>query len=810
MSIAKKILLGCLSLTSVTIVFGLLAWSAQAELGTIAFRIYDEAFMSMSYLRSAQNTVVVLSRDLALGRADPAKFAEQIASATGDLQVAHDRAMSKQGVKTAGRLQQDVAALGHDIERTHALPPPQQIEAIEDSFDEAVEVYAGDGYRARRAVTALVRQTMLHTWIAMGASLGIALLITIVLSRAILPSLRHAVGIATAIANGRLDNRIDGRGRSETGTLMRALATMQGSIAEKIARIHALMAEQASHHASETAQQHARFEAALNNMVQGLCMFDAGGRVLVHNHRFAEMFGTPPEHASAADALPPGLLGEEMMAGHARNSRSFSQALGDGRTISVAQEPMPDGGWVATFEDVTERHRAEARLTHMARHDALTGLPNRVFYRELMERPLAQVRRDGGLAVLCLGLDHFKTVNDSLGHPVGDALLQAVARRLLDITRETDTVVRLGGDEFAVIQSSAIQPTEAKALAERLVASIATPFEVLGHEVAIGASVGIAVTTDGEITPDGLLKCADLAMVRAKVDGRGTYRFFEEEMDARMQARRLLEVDLRQAVVEGQFEVYYQPLVNAGTGEVSSFEALIRWPHPKRGMVSPGTFIPLAEELGLISNIGLWVLGRACADAVTWPEDVKVAVNLSAVQFRNRNLAISIAAALQQSGLPAHRLEVEITESLLLQDSEATLAILHEIHALGVRIAMDDFGTGYSSLSYLRLFPFDKIKIDQSFVRNLGDGDDGLAIIRAVVGLGRALGMGIVAEGVETRQQFDLLRDEGCHQIQGYLVSRPKPVSDVAGIIASNAAPPAAGASQDVHVPGFREAAVSS
>ena len=788
MSIAKKILLGCLSLTMVTIVFGVLARGAQTELGAIAFKIYDEAFMSMSYLRSAQNTLVGLSRDLALGHTDPGKFAKRIASAAGDLKVAHDRAMSAQGVQASSELQQEVAGLGLQLARTHRLPPSQQLATIEAAFDEAVEVYAGDGYRARRAVATLVRQTTVRIWAAMGVSLAVALLITVLLSRAILPSLRHAVGIATSIANGRLDNRIDGRGKSETGMLLRALAAMQGSIAEKIARIQALMAEQASHHASETALQHARFEAALNNMVQGLCMFGPEGRVLVHNRRFAEMFGQPAVHASVVETLPAALRGGvSAKGGSGPGPQSFSQALDDGRTIAVAKEPMADGGWVATFEDITERQRAEERLAHMARHDALTGLPNRVSYREQMGRALTQVRREGGLAVLCLGLDHFKTVNDALGHPVGDALLQAVAGRLLEITREADTVVRLGGDEFAVIQSAATQPTEAKVLAERLVASLAAPFDVLGHQVAIGASVGIAVTTDGEVAPDGLLKCADLAMVRAKLDGRGTYRFFEEEMDARMQARRLLEIDLRQAVIEGQFDVYYQPLVNSADGAVSGFEALLRWPHPTRGMVSPGEFVPLAEELGLISTIGLWVLDRACADAVAWPDGVKVAVNLSALQFRNRNLARCVAAALERSGLPSQRLELEITESLLLQDSETTLAILHEIRALGVRISMDDFGTGYSSLSYLRLFPFDKIKIDQSFIRSLDASGEGMAIIRAVVGLGRALGMRVVAEGVETQEQFDLLRREGCDQIQGYLISRPKPVGAVKGIVAAQA-----------------------
>ena len=793
MSIARKILLGCLSLTLVTLAVGLLGSGAQSQLATIGLRIYDEAFMSMSYLRSAQNTLVAMSRDLASGRLERTEALDRFATAATDLDVARDRAMSPQGKQAAERLHERVLQLSEGIQQTGALPEAQQLDDIEEAFDLAVEVYAGDGYRFRRAVAKLVEQTRARAWAAMGVSLAVAFVITALLSRAIIPSVRHAVGIASAIAAGKLDNHIDGGGGSETGVLLRALAVMQASIAEKMARIEALMAEQASNHASETAQQHARFEAALDNMVQGLCMFGGDGRMMVSNRRFSDMFGPPPDEACAADALPAALLavmsGSE---GPGRASCSVTRTLEDGRVITASQEPMDGGGWVATFDDVTEHRRVEAQVAHMARHDDLTGLPNRVAYREQMERALAQVRRGGGVAVLCLGLDHFKTINDTLGHPVGDALLKAAAQRLIEITREADTVVRLGGDEFAVIQSAATQPTEAKALGERLVAALGLPFEVTGHEIAIGASVGIAVTTDGEATADSLLMNADLALHRAKADGRGTYRFFETEMDAQMQARRLLETDLRHAVMEEEFTVHYQPLVTTRSGEVSGFEALARWPHARRGMVSPAEFIPLAEEIGLIAQIGSFVLRRACRDAARWPGHVKVAVNLSPVQFRNRRLADEVAGALASSGLPAERLELEITESMLLQDSEATLAILHEIRGLGVRVSMDDFGTGYSSLSYLRLFPFDKIKIDQSFVRNLEAGRDSLAIVRAVVSLGCSLGMGVVAEGVETQEQFDILRQEGCHQAQGYLFSRPKPADAVPELIERYAGQPVA------------------
>jgi len=533
---------------------------------------------------------------------------------------------------------------------------------------------------------------------------------------------------------------------------------------------------------SAGASQHARLDAALDHMTQGLCMVDREGRVLVHNRQFAAMFGSPATGTKATEALPPGLPGVAPPPDDAM-SAAFTRTLEDGRVIAVARRPMADGGWVATYDDVTERHRTETRMAHMARHDALTGLPNRVLFHDHTRHALAEMRRGEGLAVLCLDLDHFKAVNDALGHRVGDALLLAVATRLLDCTREADLVVRLGGDEFAVVQCATEQPGQAKLLADRLIAALAMPFEVERHQIAIGTSIGIALTTDERGSADELLKGADIALYRAKAEGRGTFRFFEAEMDARIQARRRLELDLRQALTERQFEVHYQPLVSVQTGAVNGAEALARWRHPTRGMVAPAEFIPVAEETGLISSLGLWVLDRACTDAMTWPDYVKVAVNLSAEQFKTRRLADEVAEVLDRTGLPPHRLELEITESLLLQDSEAILSTLHELRAHGVRISMDDFGTGYSSLSYLRRFPFDKIKIDQSFVRNLSEREDCIAIVRAVIGLGRSLGMAVIAEGVETEEQFALLEAEGCNQVQGYLFSPPQPIEIVSELI---------------------------
>jgi diguanylate cyclase (GGDEF)-like protein len=394
------------------------------------------------------------------------------------------------------------------------------------------------------------------------------------------------------------------------------------------------------------------------------------------------------------------------------------------------------------------------------------------------------VWQKAAIAVLCLDLDHFKDINDSLGHPIGDALLKEVGRRLAACVGENDTVARLGGDEFAVVQLGKEEEAAATVLAGRLVEVISAPYEIADHQIIIGVSIGISLSPQDGGNPNELLKNADLALYRAKADGRGTYRFFEAGMDARAQARRLLEMDLRAALRRNEFEVHYQPIRDVAKDQVVAFEALVRWNHPQRGLISPVAFIPLAEETGLIVQLGEVVLRNACADAASWPEDIGVAVNLSPVQFKNLNLVASVSEALASSGLSPRRLELEITESVLLQNSEATLAILHELRANGVRISLDDFGTGYSSLSYLRSFPFDKIKIDRSFVSELSTRDDSIAIVRAVTGLGRSLGIATTAEGVENHAQLELLQREGCTQAQGYLFSPPRPASEVAMMLA--------------------------
>jgi diguanylate cyclase (GGDEF)-like protein len=538
---------------------------------------------------------------------------------------------------------------------------------------------------------------------------------------------------------------------------------------------------------SRLAMESARFQAALDNMTQGLCLFDTNNQLVVYNRRFATMFGTPAAGASAKTLLSDRGLGVLFVppdSARHDGQEGGTHDLEDGRVIQVERQTIEHEGWVATYEDITERRQSQERLSHMARHDALTGLPNRVLFREHMQRVLPRVRRGDSLAVLCLDLDGFKWVNDTLGHPAGDELLRQVARRLRDSARETDLIARLGGDEFAIIQIGAKQPADVEALAERLMAVVRAPFDIQGQRVEIATSVGAVLADPTSSSSDELLRNADIALYRAKAEGRGICRFFEPGMDADLLKRRQLEADLRRAIAEEQFEVFYQPLVEARRQVLVGFEALLRWRHPVRGLVSPADFIPVAEETGLIKAMGDWVLFRACTDAMAWPDHLKIAVNLSPVQFIKGRLAEEVERSLTLSGLAPHRLELEITESVLLQDNEATLGILHRLRDLGVRISMDDFGTGYSSLSYLRRFPFDKIKIDKSFVQNLQQGQGSIEIIRAVVGLGKALGMDVLAEGVETLQQLSILKGEGCDELQGYLFSKPRQVSDVPGIIA--------------------------
>jgi diguanylate cyclase (GGDEF)-like protein/PAS domain S-box-containing protein len=472
-----------------------------------------------------------------------------------------------------------------------------------------------------------------------------------------------------------------------------------------------------------------------------------------------------------------------------QTARTWKHVRADGTLIDLAiySRHLVYGDQPAVLlalMDITERKRAEARLAFMAQHDGLTGLPNRNLLRQHMNETLLHTRRSAEkVAVMVLGLDSFKAVNDTLGHGIGDKLLRGVAKRLRSTLREEDTLARLNSDEFAIVQSGLTRPEDAVLLARRLLEVIGEPYLLDGHSVVIGASIGIAMAPGDGDESEKLLKNADMALSRAKNDSRGTFSFFEAEMDARAQSRRKIEIDLRGAIQNDVLRPYYQPLIDLATGRITGLEALVRWPHSERGMISPAEFIPVAEETGLINPLGGLMLRRACMDAARWPGDVRVAVDLSPLQFRVGNLLSVVMDALKQSGLPAKRLELEITETLLLEKSSQVLATLHALRALGVRISMDDFGTGYSSLSYLRSFPFDKIKIDQSFVRDLGANRDAQAIVRSIISLGIGLGVTITAEGVETEAELSCLRAEGCHEGQGFLFSRARPNAEIVGLL---------------------------
>ena len=542
----------------------------------------------------------------------------------------------------------------------------------------------------------------------------------------------------------------------------------------------------------------------LDNMSHGILLFDSESQLLVCNQRYVSMYGLTQDAAKAGRSLRELLKyraaagtfdgdSEDYIARLMENileGKSFNDTvkLGDGRIISVTSKPIADGGWLAIHEDITERQRADEQIAHMARHDALTDLPNRIMLRERLQHELKRVKRGECLAVLCLDLDQFKSVNDTLGHPIGDELLKLVADRLRGCTREPDTIARLGGDEFAIIMTQMKEPTDAASLSRRIRESIIRPYQVDGHQIVSDLSIGISIAPIDGTESDVLLKNADMALYGAKADGRGTYRFFEADMNTRMKARRELEMDLRKALHNKEFELYYQPLVTLQTNEISAFEALLRWHHPTRGMISPAEFIPIAEETGLIIPLGEWVLKTACQETVNWPAHVKVAVNLSPSQLNNRNLVRVVNEALSESGMPARKLQLEITETVLMQNTFSTLATLHELRKLGVQIAMDDFGTGYSSLSYLRSFPFDKIKIDRSFIQDLSNGAGPLAIVHAVAGLANGLNMISTAEGVETQQQLETLQAIGCTEMQGYLFSQARPAKEVMGFFTSDAA----------------------
>jgi diguanylate cyclase (GGDEF)-like protein/PAS domain S-box-containing protein len=554
---------------------------------------------------------------------------------------------------------------------------------------------------------------------------------------------------------------------------------------------------QLSSAATSMERMNRRFDATLESLPQGLCVFDCENRLVICNRRYSEMYGLTPDQITPGTSLHD-ILAIRSAAGNApregiqhvedrlRNgtqstSGYFDYELCDGRNVAVSREPFPEGGWLAIHQDITTQKKAEKQIVYLARHDALTGIANRAVLQERMEEASSRLRRQGdAFAILLLDLDGFKYINDTLGHAGGDGLLKQLAHRLKSSVRETEIVARLGGDEFAIIQSGEPNPREAAiGLAVRLLELVAQPFDLDGHNVTVGTSIGIALAPEDGVDPGELLKKADLALYRVKSEGKNNFRLFHTEMSGHAAARVLLIHDMRGALTRDEFELHYQPVIDVKTCRPCAVEALVRWRHPIEGLILPDRFIGLAEETGLMEPLGEWILERACTDATSWPDNIKVAVNLSAVQFRSGKLFDVILCALVETGLSPERLELEITESVLMQNKENSGVVIEQLKNIGVSIVLDDFGTGYSSLSYLTMFPFDKIKIDKSFTQGLTSRAACAAVVASVLTLSRGLDMTVTAEGVETKQQFELLRAAGVNRVQGYFFGRPTPFAEL-------------------------------
>jgi diguanylate cyclase (GGDEF)-like protein len=682
-------------------------------------------------------------------------------------------------------------ALAFQFARTQQ---PEQAEAAARQFAASAfelqrDIAARRDQRVRAAEGALDRirgsSRSLITWVCAAAAATGLLIgpISLLLLRRVLARLQGIGGALLRLA--RNDTSIDIPGlahQDEVGQLARSVAVFKAKSIELLQK------------KGELERLNLQLDAAINNMPLGLSMFDAQGRLLVCNKQFAEMYALPDEltrpgtvhcalsdyrERSGAKHRPSGGAAFTPDAGY---HESMTIEFGNERIISVTTQPLKGGGWVALDEDITQRRRQEQEITHLARHDALTNLGNRALFREQLQQALLRLGRGQGFALLCLDLDRFKSVNDTLGHPVGDALLKQVSARLLGCVRQGDVVARLGGDEFAIIQASVRDADATEALAARIVENISKPYDIGGQRIDISTSIGMTLAPRDGTDADQLMKNADLALYRAKADGRQGYSFFKPQMNDHIQVRRRMEVDLRKAFDNEELTLCYQPLICLESQRVTSFEALMRWSHPKRGTVPPAEFIGLAEEIGLIFELGEWAMRQACAQAALWSQPVKVAINLSPLQIR-RELIEVVLQALAASGLPPDRLELEITESVLLQDSQNTLATLHQLRQLGVRIAMDDFGTGYGSLSYLRGFPFDKIKIDRAFIADMDRSDESRAIVDTIVRLGKSLGMGTVAEGIENFEQLKLVCASGCTEAQGFYFSPPVSPHEVERVI---------------------------
>jgi diguanylate cyclase (GGDEF)-like protein len=781
----------------------LYGFGAVSTAGSLVVRLYDGPLMGINHARSAHAALNEARLLVQPGLSDPvaketvARFEKLNAEIADDLEIVRERVKSADVVaaleQAEGRIR-DWSKTGLTV----LSPPsgglrlvPMSFSVVEKSdkaaaaLDDLVEMVAGYGFGFRMEAEAAVaanRTTMLA--LAIGTAL-VGLLLAITFAYSMSKPIFAAMRIAERVAAGNFNDRIMSSRRDELGRLLNSLAVMQTSLKTR---------------ADDDRTMMVKLDAALNNMNLGLCMFGPDNRLVLWNQRYLQMYGI------AADCIFVGSIPEEMLAirnragtafrdpthYHAklraliekRIPESYTAELVDGRIINVVYQPMQNGGWVATHEDITERKQSEARIAHLALHDPLTDLPNRFAFRERLTKIFADAAPDlRNFAVLCIDLDRFKEVNDVYGHAVGDGYLVEVARRLT-IACDGAFVARLGGDEFTIVSSDRSQPAAVEQLCARLSTIFDSPVCINGCDIHGSFTVGVSIYPQDGTDIDTLVTNADAALYKAKAEERGSIRFFEPAMDQQIRAKRGLQRDLALALEKNEFQLYFQPQAKT-EGEVVGFEVLVRWRHPVRGLVSPASFIPLAEETGLIGSIDEWVLRAACREAASWPEPLSIAVNLSPMDFRRGDIPAMVLSILLETGLNPQRLEIEITEGVLIDDFERAISILRKIKNLGVRIAMDDFGTGYSSLSYLQSFPFDKIKIDQTFIAKLGKNFQSAAIVRAILGLGTALKLPVLAEGVETEEQRAFLAKEGCTEIQGYLLGRPQPIAHYRHLVAT-------------------------
>jgi diguanylate cyclase (GGDEF)-like protein len=817
MSLRVKFSVAFSLIAGLTIALGCYGIQSLSLTRDLVVRLYDQPLMGVSYARAASASLnearglMNCNLPSQQGRLPDvvAALDRTEADIAEDLQIVRQRVQDPAVVSALDRATASIANW-FASERMIFAPRPGGVTALPTrisverqssvaaaALEDLVEQVSAAGFSYRARAEAEMHAASLTVAGLVGGIMVTSLLFGLLFA-SVLGPIRTATEFAEDIAAGNVATMLSTNRRDEIGRLLQCLAAMQTNLQARAAQAQAFLRDQ-EQAAGTLRQINLRFDTALNNMSHGLLMYDAGATVTVVNRRFCEIYRLD------RDLIVPGLSYRELLAlsiaagNHPdrtvdelmaedtpilrpRRPGVATRAISGGRTIAISYEPMPDGGWLSTHEDISERCKSLEQIAFLARHDPLTHLPNRVLFQERLEEGLADLGDSEFIALLCLDLDQFKMVNDTLGHPIGDQLLVAVAERVQGEVRLGDIVARLGGDEFAVIQFGIESDDDASALAGRIIRVVSKPYDLDHHRVTIGVSIGIAMApVDGRQRQE-LMRKADLALYSAKRQGRGTWRMFHSALDDVVQSRRKMEYSLRNALRARQFELHYQPVVNTRTRRLSGFEALLRWNHPTRGMIPPGEFIPLAEETGLITEIGAWVIDQACAQAATWSEDLTVAVNLSAVQFRG-DLVRTVADAIDAHDLTPERLMLEITESVLLQQNPSTLSTLHVLRGLGVRVAMDDFGTGYSSLSYLRSFPFDTIKIDQSFVRGLELRDERAAIIRAVIGLSKSLRIRTIAEGVETAEQLEILTVEGCTEVQGYFFSKPVPVEMLPGLI---------------------------